>query len=503
MRIFKKIKKANWLSVVLILSILTLILVIPTDPDFWWHLKMGENIAREGISCQDKFTFTFPNYCWPDYEWVTNLIIFGLYRIGGLFPISLLFSVLIFFAFFISGKINLVRIENSYKESKNNFFSTMNIRLFFVIVGILVSFVILGVRVQVLTILGLSLTYFILIRFANESTKLVYLLPVIFLVWANSHAGFLVGLVLIAMFIFLEGLKKLLHYVFKFDINDLWRSLDIKQIVTLSVVFILCLLAGLITPFFYKVYTQAIFNAFDTYGNNIIVEWFSPSFDKLGGQFFAFYTVLTFVLLVIRKTKPRLGEIAIVSAFWILGFSSIRHLPLFVVMTLPSNIYALKSLNLRLDMIGNKFLTIVLITGSLLLFATRLWQIFTYDTNYKLLLEKGEYPQNAVSFLKEKKYEGNMFNSYKWGGFLVWEYPEKKVFIDGRMASWKQGDVRPLKEYVTIANLGQNWKTKLDEYEIQFVLVEKKATLASVLREEENWSIVFEDDLAVVFLRNE
>ena len=43
------------------------------------------------------------------------------------------------------------------------------------------------------------------------------------------------------------------------------------------------------------------------------------------------------------------------------------------------------------------------------------------------------YPKEAMDFLKKSGLEGNMFNDYASGCFLIGElYPSRKVFIDGR-----------------------------------------------------------------------
>jgi hypothetical protein len=51
--------------------------------------------------------------------------------------------------------------------------------------------------------------------------------------------------------------------------------------------------------------------------------------------------------------------------------------------------------------------------------------------------EERFYPEGGVKYLKENPSDGEVFSYYGWGGYLIWKYPEKKVFIDGRMPSWK------------------------------------------------------------------
>jgi hypothetical protein len=46
-------------------------------------------------------------------------------------------------------------------------------------------------------------------------------------------------------------------------------------------------------------------------------------------------------------------------------------------------------------------------------------------------------PVAATAWLKENRPHAVIFNHYNWGGYLIWARPEGKVFIDGRMPSWR------------------------------------------------------------------
>ena len=56
----------------------------------------------------------------------------------------------------------------------------------------------------------------------------------------------------------------------------------------------------------------------------------------------------------------------------------------------------------------------------------------------KTKAESEYYPRQAIKFLSENLPTGQIYSSYEWGGYLDWKLPQKKVFIDGRMASWRQ-----------------------------------------------------------------
>jgi len=53
------------------------------------------------------------------------------------------------------------------------------------------------------------------------------------------------------------------------------------------------------------------------------------------------------------------------------------------------------------------------------------------------------YPDHAVAYLHTHAPTNNIFSTYDWGGYLIWQLPEKKVFIDGRMPSWRWAANKP------------------------------------------------------------
>jgi hypothetical protein len=115
-------------------------------------------------------------------------------------------------------------------------------------------------------------------------------------------------------------------------------------------------------------------------------------------------------------------------------------------------------------------------------------------------LSEGMYPYKAVEYLKNNPIEGNMFNEYNWGGFLIWQYPDKKVFIDGRMPSWKIGDYRVFQDFNTIGSINEGWDELLRKYDISFSLVyndQPNQFKYGYLK----WEKVYSDDLAAIYKR--
>ena len=106
-------------------------------------------------------------------------------------------------------------------------------------------------------------------------------------------------------------------------------------------------------------------------------------------------------------------------------------------------------------------------------------------------------PVEGVTYLKENGVQGNLFNKYGDGGYIIWEIPDVKVYIDGRADLYRD---EFLSEYDQIYNAEDGWVELLEKWDIRTVIVEPEATLAKVLVYE-NWNLVFEDDRAVIFYK--
>src|SRR5690242_21267506 len=54
------------------------------DPDMWWHLKTGQIIwDTHTIPVTDIFSYTTGHHAWVPHEWLSQLLVYGAYRLGG------------------------------------------------------------------------------------------------------------------------------------------------------------------------------------------------------------------------------------------------------------------------------------------------------------------------------------------------------------------------------------------------------------------------------------
>ena len=109
-------------------------------------------------------------------------------------------------------------------------------------------------------------------------------------------------------------------------------------------------------------------------------------------------------------------------------------------------------------------------------------------------------PVEAVAYLNRARPPGPIFNTYNWGGYLIYAAPEYPVYVDGRTDLY--GDSF-LTRYLQVATGARGWQADFDNYGINVALVETSGALADNLRERPGWTVAYEDSLAAVFVREQ
>jgi hypothetical protein len=105
-------------------------------------------------------------------------------------------------------------------------------------------------------------------------------------------------------------------------------------------------------------------------------------------------------------------------------------------------------------------------------------------------------PVEAVFYLKSTTInEGRLFNTYNWGGYLIYNYPEQKVFVDGRTDLF--GD-EILGEWLTVIQAADGWQTALEKWGVTRIIIEPDRPLAKVLPYN-GWIETYRDSVAVVY----
>lgn len=492
-------RKTNWKWYLMWVVFLTLFWAIGytrQDPDFGSHIKLGEWIAKnKKVTTVDLFSYTMPSYPHIDHEWLTDVSMYKLNGWLGYFGLAGVFSLITLIALLI-----LV-------PSKNWQWSIVPL-----ILGASVWIFRAGIRPQVEDWLFLGIMILI---FENKPRwkNLRWFFPLLMIIWANLHGGFALGIIIMLLLLVLKWVQQR-----KVDLADLG-------------VWLLAVLGTLVNPYGPRLWHEVWMQMSDRNLRYNIYEWL-PFFMRMElGYWLLAILTLAFTLRYLKTWSwPRLGLIAVT---FLAGIISLRHMALFVVPAVPAVTEGFKRFwqEIKKDKLAvsrAKIIYATVLIISIIILTISIAESFNFPKN-----KFGRsYPIKAIQYLKANDFEGNLFSPYNWGGFLILEYPEKKLFVDGRMPSWRRSEEVSqeshwaFKDYLEIANEGKyqeffdqykittvlwfnqllkpnpvNWKIKIFGIEKVVSFGDRKETIFLESIKKDGWEKVYEDETAIIFKR--
>jgi hypothetical protein len=109
------------------------------------------------------------------------------------------------------------------------------------------------------------------------------------------------------------------------------------------------------------------------------------------------------------------------------------------------------------------------------------------------------FPVRAVQYLRQYPVPRPMFNTYNFGGYLVWA--GEKVFVDGRADPYERGGL--LADYFHVAKLQPGALAVLQSYGVRSCLLQRGEALATMLAALPEWQQAYADNLSVLFVRRQ
>ena len=481
-----KLSLRNLFLVILFSGIFYLTLRPIIDPDFWWHLRTGQLMVQtKSILRVDPFSWSASGKPWITHEWLSELFICQLFKIGSYQLLTVTFSLLITASLLFS----YLRCPTESKPY---------VAGFSLLLGALASGPLWGVRPQMLTLLFTSIFLYLLDRYRKDGQLRVLIpIPIIMLFWVNLHAAYILGIVIVLIYIVGWGMELA---VFKFWKKESLHKTTKNKFFFLVGVLGATLLVMPINPAGLQIFTYPFQTLFDPAMQEYIQEWSSPNFHQLSWQPLALLILALIGVGMIGGRRISITKIILTLGFGFAALRSARHAPLFAVVVIPVLAEQFSSfIKIKLtSQIPNNLMrwmnTILVIAIALIITVTLIQLPGKQEEAVKL-----NYPTDAVEWIIKNKPQGKLFNSYNWGGYLIWRlYPEYPVYIDGR-ADLYGG--KYLTKYVDIKSAKLGWDKKIDEEGVQIVFVESDSKLADALRQASGWKISFEDKLGVIFDR--
>ena len=447
---------APWLRpLLLILAALLLISLFTgeiSDNDVYWHLRSGQYIVEtHSLPVPDPFSFTSTGASYPGeeitrrfnltHEWLAQIVMFGVYKLGGFPGLVLVRAFLLLVFCGVIGWIAFRRAQNFY----------MGLTATLAAGGI--AFYFAQSRPFLATFVFLACTIAIF-----ETRRHVWLLPLIFLVWANCHSGFILGWIVLAVYCLKSPLPAALAF-----------------------------LASAINPNGLRVIQALWFYRFSGIQTTNL-EWQRPIFWTPGIYSFLLFAPLLVMLIAWRRVRA--ADWLLYFAFAGISLLAVRNTifiglagPILLATYLPA---------------WPPLAPVALVAAAAALLS------LPHTDSFAFHAAQWQPPTGAAAFIESHHLTGRMFNSYEDGGYLIWRlWPAQRVFIDARGLSEAAFDDYRRILYDTSG--GKTATALLDKYKIDMLVVPGFDYLSGQVYPvavETKWTLAYADAKGFVYLRN-
>jgi hypothetical protein len=444
--------------------------------DLGWHLAAGDLIRDRGdIPFQDPWAFTLGNKQWYNLSWLWDVIasaIFQYTKLGGLvFLVAACGAVIVGYLVSVclsSGAsaaavcisvFSACLLYPSFPTAPNSYLAAS----------------------------PNTVTMMFCVIFYAECLKRTrcFLLPVMMVLWANLHGGFVLGLAIVGIFCGVALLRR-----------D-WRNFNIYSLAGAG-----CVVAIFVNPLGWHIYdgvTATLGHFVQTY----ITEWWSYARNAtIPGSIPGLIYVLSFVALELyfRGSHPVSLEARLLSwLFLLLGLYQFRYISFFFIFsTVPLSLHIDRLLPKQLDALQfRKGLLAAGVMGCCVLPVTFMQMQPAFELPQML-------SEQDVLYLREHFSHARLLNHWNVGGLLIFRTQGTvPVFVDGRAATAYPDDL--LRDYFKLPEMEINeaaWDSVLEKYRIDAVLwVRAHQQLRRFLVEKRGWKEEYTGSYETIYVK--
>jgi hypothetical protein len=489
----------------------------PADTDTWWHLQAGRVTLESGRILQsDVFSHTRQGQSWVNHSWLSQIILYVLFRYLRYFGLGLFQALVITVAFVLV-----------YAQMEGDVFT----RAFIIILAAATSAVVWIARPQLLSFLLTAVLCYLLYLYKWRGVNRLWVIPTLFILWVNLHAGYALGFIVLVGFVAGEVLNNILVFFAPVppqpssavrggeeerETKDPvlpWRG--IGAVVLVAFVSFLCLLLNPNTTRMWTYYLDTV-----SIGvlQDFIQEWGSPDFHPLYTQPFIWLLLATLAAVGLSGRRVDGSDLALVAGFTYASLLAGRNIGPFALVTAPvlsRHVRPIVERGLRAARargwlapprragraVSTRLVPVNWLLLALMLVAAGAKVVYPLRTSFNIENERRTLPLGAVEWIREHRPEGLMFNSYNWGGYLIWQlWPDYLVFVDGRTDLY--GDAL-LRQYLQVRFVQPGFSRVFDEYGVDIILTEADGFTSRFLAVDDGWSLAYSDEVAVIYLRDD
>lgn len=466
------------------------------DGDIGRHLTIGQWIlSTRSIPTSDVFSHTMAGEPLTPHEWLAQVFFALANQFLGLDGVVILTAAVIATAFWLVFHASIQRSGS-------------------LLAGLVISFLAAGAaslhwltRPHIFTFLFLALWVHVLEQIRAGKTRAWLWLPLLMLAWVNTHGAYIAGMVVWLIYVLGWAWERWIERSEPQSTNGGLKPLLLGGVVSAAITFA--------NPAGAYIWATSVGYVGNEYLVGHTAEYLSPDFHDSSTWLFLLLIVFALGVLGLAGRRRDATDVLLVCAWLAMSLYSARNIPLFAIVAAPVIAKAtwevlhamaervraarqMVALDERICVMETRLRGWVWIGVAMIVAAMALQSGVRLDA-----LRQGNqfdatvFPVEAVNWLEDHPQEGEVFNYFPWGGYLLYrQWPEVNVFIDGQTDFYGEALTR---EYEQVLLVDAGWENILAKYKVGWVIWPVDGRLAQTLQASTDWKLVYKDDTAVVF----
>lgn len=478
------------------------------ENDLFWQLRTGQTImSTHAIPHFDTYSWTRRGTPWVAHEWLTFVLFWIAYAWKGFAGVWLLTAAVA--AVMVALLYALILRETSRATASGGPGAPATAMVLTAFASTAAG-AFFQPRPQIFTYLFTLVTLAIIMRIRRAGpTPLQWLVVPLFILWANLHAGVLVGVAQFALFAIGDAVIE-------------WRGNGKTHWRLIAALTGTCFLATLATPYSYHEYQNILSTVTNSTAMNNVAEWASPNYHNTFGKLFEGYVLLLLAGLFLTRLRHDPVELIVCAVFLHEALTESRNVPLLALTATVLMARHLQSALVRIlngdrlpiedglprlpadslfgsspSMIITAAMFAAICFAGLMRVETTIKNSApqtgpTLDRIALASISYGDHPSRAAAFIERENIPATirMYNSYDEGGFLIWRMPEHPVFVDSRADVYFGPTFDEVRD-VTIGVIG--WRTLMDKNGVDMIFSPVSDPQSRGYLEAPDWALVYVD----------
>jgi hypothetical protein len=452
------------------------VIVVATTPlvtlDLAYQIRAGNIMLSTGhLLRTDVLTFSAFGRPWLNQQWGAQLVLAGVYRLGGWLGLVLLRGLL------MAAVLTLLYLACRVAGSSRRVAALLTFGAAFVMAG---GF---QLRAQLLGMLCFAAVLLLVADRSSHPGRLWLALPIVVL-WANLHGSFFLAPILF-------GLAW---------IED--RSQGSPGARRTLIVGVGTILASLVNPFGLRVWSYVSDISTSPLIRRSVEEWQPPSLRIYAGVTFFASVVLVSAYLARRGRPTPWPALLALGVFFAIGLTSVRGV-FWWAMEAPVVIAGLtrtqEPRSEESDPASSLNVALVVALMLITIGAFVRWLPYTSTQPPERLLSFA--PSGITDELRRTLQPGErLFDAQEWGSWFELALPNNPVLVDSR---WEVVPEDVWRRYGGVSNGQEGWQSVLDAWNVRVVVAarDQQQGLIPRIAGDPGWRLLYKDDDGLIFIR--